>query len=157
MRYLLMDYGTQSTVADEINHAADFIKLQQIRYPGNIELNVCIQPESGAVQMPRLVVQTFAENVFKHAFQYGKPLKVSISSAISSDYVCIFVDDNGGGFGNRLENGNPAQGTGIANIRRTLELLYGKPDLLKLISLENGGARVQILIPVTNANGGAKN
>ncbi|MDR1533363.1 MAG: histidine kinase [Clostridiales bacterium] len=159
LRYLLADYpraggrGTLSTVAEEVKHAADFIKLQQIRYPGNITCIAEVAPEVSDVPMPRLVVQTFSENVFKHAFRYGRPLIVRISAEAAEGFVRIRVDDNGDGLPEDIISGGKHSGTGIANVRRMLELQYGQKDLLKLSgssgpgNLPQGGTRAEILIP----------
>ncbi|MDR1640263.1 MAG: histidine kinase [Clostridiales bacterium] len=147
LRYLLADWRSMSTVADEIKHAADFIKLQQIRYPGNISCAVDIDPEAAGVAMPRLVLQTFTENVFKHAFRYGRPLTVQITAKMASGYVRIFVDDDGDGFGEYLKSPEKPEQKGISNIRRTLELMYGQKGLLKLSDLPGGGARAELRIP----------
>ncbi|MNI91505.1 hypothetical protein D3C73_1491780 [compost metagenome] len=72
----------------------------------------------------------------------------------------IVIEDNGAGFTqewlNRQKHADAAEDgarVGIANIRRTLQLLYKRDDLLELSNnTESTGARVELWIPVRPAD-----
>ena len=71
----------------------------------------------------------------------------------------IVIEDNGAGFTQewldaqeQAETAEDGARVGIANIRRTLQLLYKRDDLLKLSNAESTGARVELWIPVRPAD-----
>jgi hypothetical protein len=164
LRYLLADYETNATIESEMHHAEDFIQLQRVRYPDGIFYMIDTDQGTENVKVPRLLIQTFIENIFKHAFEYGRMLSIFISAQWYDGgdrrYVRIRIDDNGEGFGEYLDlfnSGQPSPGkAGIFTIQRTLELQYGEKHLLRLDNLEAGGARVEILIPLTINEGGRR-
>jgi len=74
-----------------------------------------------------------------------------------NDAIKIVIEDSGEGFPQMIldkVNNNDGDETsdghkiGISNIKRTLALLYGKSNLLKISNVEPMGGRVEILIPI---------
>jgi sensor histidine kinase YesM len=69
----------------------------------------------------------------------------------------VIIEDNGKGFsgeqiekfriGNEVEEKQDGRHIGLSNIKKTLELQYGRKDLLRLSNVEPHGARVEIWIP----------
>lgn len=153
LRYLFADSGAPSTVLGEVRHTEDYIRLQQIRYPDVIFFMSEVEPEVRDVPMPRLVVQTFAENIFKHAFDGESMLSIFIRARkICEDgttFCCITVEDSGSGFREEFLQGLQREtSTGLRTIRKTMQLSYGREDLLRLYNSEQGGACVELRIPM---------
>lgn len=153
LRYLFADSGAAATVQGEISHTEDYIRLQQIRYPDVIFFMSETEPDVRDVPMPRLVVQTFAENIFKHAFDGQSMLSIFIRARKicenGTDVCCITVEDNGNGFSEEFLQGLQREtSTGLRTIRKTLQLSYGREDLLRLYNSEHGGACVELRIPM---------
>jgi LytS/YehU family sensor histidine kinase len=122
-----------------------------------------IQEEARQVPIPQFMIQTFVENTFKHAMFYQEMLsifiRVRIETRDGSPFVSIVIEDNGAGFtAEWLNSPESVQVTedggrvGIANIRKTLKLLYKRDDLLKLSNAESTGARVELWIPVNRVD-----
>ncbi|MFC5407158.1 sensor histidine kinase [Cohnella soli] len=171
LRYMFKGELLLIPIREEIKHVENYIRMQEIRYPDQIFYMTDIDPEAEQTGIPQFLIQTFVENVFKHAMIYGEMLSIFIrASHVMEDkrWVKIVIEDNGEGFPKRMpetfersesdwpdENGNKV---GIANIRRTLQLLYKRNDLLKLSNAEPSGARVEIRLPFRdvdiNAPGG---
>lgn len=118
-----------------------------------------MQEEARQVPVPQFMIQTFVENTFKHAMFVQELLSIFIRVRMElrddSPFVSIVIEDNGAGFASewldqpeREEAGEDGGRVGIANIRKTLRLLYKREDLLKLSNIESTGARVELWIPV---------
>lgn len=155
LRYLFTDNLNAATVKTEIMHAVDFLELQQIRYPNNIFYFYSIEPDVEDIPVEKLLFQTFVENIFKHAFDGETGISIFIrAQRVSREdelFALISIEDTGCGFPlPMLEDGliEGGKNIGIANIAKTLQLAYGRDDLLHLSNNEQGGARVEIFLPL---------
>jgi len=129
LRYQLYDNNQHSVLLlSEIQFLNDFMELEKIRRD-DFNFNLSIQNESPNENMisqlvlpPNLFI-TFIENAIKHSADADSPSKVDVSFTIYKKelrFVC--------------SNTKPAEpidsdkkgGLGLANIKRRLELLYGK-------------------------------
>lgn len=154
LRYLFTDNQHQATIASEVQHAVDFIKLQQIRHPNRIFYYHSVEPGVAEIPVQKLLFQSFVENIFKHAFDGESGISVFIrAQKIQKDdetFALITIEDTGCGFPASLLQGSPGEmeSVGIANISKTLALTYGREGLLALSNNEQGGAQVDIYIPL---------
>ncbi len=156
LRYLFTDNLNRATIATEVQHAADFLKLQQIRHPNRIFYYHSVEPDVAEIPIQKLLFQTFVENIFKHAFDGESGISVFIRARQiqknEESFALITIEDTGCGFpASLLDDGLPQdmERVGIANISKTLSLTYGREDLLELTNNEQGGAQINIFIPIT--------
>jgi sensor histidine kinase YesM len=152
LRYLFSDERVAATVQTEFAHAAAFVRLHQIRSPGLIFYYYEIDEGIHDVPVPKLMVQTFVENIFKHAFSGEKMISVFFKAMPQRrddmDYVYLMVEDTGCGFPPAILQGGFSEGSvGIQNIAQTLRMQYDREDLLCLSNSRQGGALVEIWIP----------
>ncbi|MEK3716611.1 MULTISPECIES: sensor histidine kinase [unclassified Paenibacillus] len=159
LRYMFRGGLMEVTMEEEIRHTENYIRMQEIRYPEQIFFMIEMQEEARQVPVPQFMIQTFVENTFKHAMFVQELLSIFIRVRMElrddSPFVSIVIEDNGAGFTSewldqpeREEAGEDGGRVGIANIRKTLRLLYKREDLLKLSNIETTGARVELWIPV---------
>lgn len=156
LRYLFTDNQRSSTITSEVRHAEDFIRLQQIRHADRIFYYCSVDPQVADVPLQKLLVQTFVENIFKHAFDGETSISVFIRGCAErrggEDFAKIVIEDTGCGFSPELLQGPGAlqeeKHVGIYNVCRTLEFTYGRKDLLRLSNNEQGGACVEIFLPL---------
>ncbi|THF80316.1 sensor histidine kinase [Cohnella fermenti] len=165
LRYMFKVGLVAVPLEEEVEHAINYIRMQEIRYPDQIFYMTELQGESGRCLVPQFMIQTFVENAFKHAMFFGEMLSLYIRASLDfrggEPFTKIVVEDNGGGFpdewlrgfptGNEAENGDHI---GLLNVRRTLQLLYKRDDLLRLSNVEPSGARVEVWIPSTTDESG---
>jgi LytS/YehU family sensor histidine kinase len=148
-------------IQEEIKHVENYIRMQDIRYPDQIFYMTDIDSDAGQIPIPQFLLQTFVENIFKHAMIYGKMLSIFIraSKDMLEDKPCvkIVIEDNGEGFPPHVLQAagvtpiDPIERSdqvGIANIRRTLQLLYKRDDLLTLSNAEPSGAKIELWVPI---------
>jgi len=162
LRYMFKGGITEVSIDEEIRHAENYIRMQEIRYPDQIFYMTEIDAEAAIVQIPQFIILTFVENAFKHAMFYGDMLsifiRVSTEAKDEKPFVKIAIEDNGEGFPvewlqqeeSAVFERNDADHSriGVANMRRTLQLFYKRDDLLKLSNVEPSGAKVELWIPI---------
>ena len=163
-RYIFKSGLTEVTLKEELNHADNYIKMQQIKYPDNIYYMINSDPRIDNILLPHLIIETFIENIFKYAFIYEKMLSIFIKAETcrldDQNFIRITIEDDGCGFPESYlsdfqNHKRSEKHIGIQNIQRTLSLFYGRDDLLQLINNKAGGATVKIFIPYKNEIKGA--
>jgi two-component system, LytTR family, sensor kinase len=130
MRYALGESHTADgrvLLRDEIEHLKNFIKMNQFRFRGN--LNVHLEVEgvlNGAVIVPFVLI-TLVENIFKHGdlSNAEHPIKISIDL---KDHRLRYYSKN------RKKKGPKELSTGIGldNIQKRLQLAYGDEYALNI-------------------------
>lgn len=159
LRYLFTDNQNSATIESEIRHAEDYIRLQQISHADNIFYYISVDPKAAGIPMQKLLVQTFVENIFKHAFDGETSISIFIRASMvrrdGETFARVTVEDTGCGFPpaflEKMASQDGVENVGIANVCRTMQFTYGRPNLIHLENNEQGGARVVIDIPVPNA------
>lgn len=156
LRYLFTDNQNATTVESEIRHAEDYIRLQQISHADTIFYYTSVDPRAAQVPLQKLLVQTFVENIFKHAFDGEASISIFIRASIVEEdgesYAQITVEDTGYGFPQELLDKMPMpdekKHVGIYNICQTMKFTYGRTDLIRLSNNKQGGACVEIHVPL---------
>ena len=157
-RYMLHTNSEWSSIKSELENIKNYIQMQKIRFPNSIELTYECDEEIENFDIPFLILFTMVENSFKHAMSLVQTLHINIKCEKyeTKDFkgVRLIEEDDGDGFPSEVlfglnENNdlNTKEHIGLTNVRYTLNLLYGRKDLLRLSNKENGGAKVEMLIP----------
>ena len=146
MRYVLYESEhDMTTLAAESRFISSYVALMKKRYVEDI-VRVSINIEEDApedVRIPPLLFVTFIENAFKHGVSYLNETVININLRESGGNVFFSCD-------NTIPQGKQAGvdtgGIGLANVRRRLDLLYGKNYSLT-ISEDHDRYSVSLLIP----------
>ncbi len=170
-RYLFQADKDFVPLSSELSHVEDYLNIQNMRLSEAIEYNVSVDTRHLQIQIPPLILITFAENIVKHADPAEGPLKIDIScsekspKSLASEEAALFkgescfeicISDNGRGFSDEVlektqrgeELMSKGEHIGITNCIRRLSLLYNNGYSLKLRNGENGGAVVILRIPL---------
>lgn len=144
------------TLAEELEHASAYIKLQQHRYDYQFRISIDIPEELLPVSIPKITLQPLIENAIIHGVKHmGEDGEISIRAAADGDNLLIFLEDNGYKCVdyekiNRLlstEHPDPSSGYGIRNIHQRIRLHFGDGYGLRYSGSEEGGTRVMIKLP----------
>lgn len=159
LRYMMNTHSKWTTVEEEISHIRNYVRMQELRFPGSILEDIHFDPDTAGTQLPMLMLFTLVENSFKHAMTLYEPLRITIRAervrTESFNGVRIIEEDSGDGFPREvldmIRSEEPPAFTkdhlGLNNVRYTLNLTYHRSDLLQLRNGENGGAHVELWIP----------
>ena len=100
-RFLNKEVEQNIPLSREVEHMENYIDIQQMRFGDKITVHKGQLPESAAgFLVPKLILQPVIEN----AYNYGmsdilKDGQIAISYSLKEPYLCIVIEDNGGGAG----------------------------------------------------------
>ncbi len=125
MRYLLYDTSLGYTsLKKEIGFIESYISLMRLRFLKNISVTLELPEVIPDLQIPPMLFISLLENAFKHGVSYKKESFVLFKIEISDHYLnCIIKNSK---HYKIPDNGNHYSGIGLTNIRKSLDLLFGK-------------------------------
>lgn len=163
-------------VQQEVAHVRNYIQIQQIRYPGQIELELIADPQLLDKWMLKLLLQPLIENALIHGIlkkKDGGRITVNLQQAGKRMHVLV-ADDGAGMSEERLrelrqalvrhrdderDSGQEAltsesgSGYGLRNVAERLLLHYGAEACLKVDSRPREGAQFSFTIPLLEGFG----
>jgi two-component sensor histidine kinase len=144
-------------LGEEIEFVTTYLELEKLRFGDKFNYEIQIGENVNKLEkVPKLVLQTFAENSVKHGImpsETGGLIKISVKN--EKDYLRITVEDNGVGRNNSAGHSN-STGKGLKLTSEFYEILNHinkKPIKLLLTDLYNSsnepsGTRVEVWVPV---------
>ena len=154
LRLTLDNSGAQEvTLQKELEFLKCYLEIESIRFQDRLTVNMQVEPQALDARVPNLILQPIVENAIKHGIApRAAPGRIDIRARRSSHLLEIEVEDNGRGLG---ANGKPdrkiKEGVGLSNTRARLDQLYGSSYRLELADASEGGLRVTLEIPLSNA------
>jgi LytS/YehU family sensor histidine kinase len=103
----------------ELEWLDDYTTMMTERFRGQLEYSLDVEPGLDAIPVPRLLLQPLVENALRHGLASGRG-RLTVTVRRRNARVEYTVSDDGAG----LADAGPACGTGLANVRRRLELLF---------------------------------
>lgn len=146
-RFLRLLYKTddavQSTLEVEFQRSALYLDIMKVMYP-EFQYETSLPDELKSCLFPPLVIQTFLENAFKHAWvDKSKQMRIDVRAVKSGAQVKLQVRDDGRGPGKA-----GAGSTGLQNIRSRLDKLYQGEATYRVVPGEEGGTLVEVTTPL---------
>lgn len=141
-------------VHDEIELIKSYVIIQKARFM-NFFVEYDITPESEQYVIRKFLIQPVVENSIIHGFLRGKVKKGLIKIRIWTDeYLNVEVSDNGCGFDTDiLKEKKHSEDEGytslaLANIMQIVDIDYGKPYKIEVISIPSKGTKIVYLLPL---------
>jgi len=148
------------TVNDELEHALNYLKINQFRYNNQFDYIIVADEEIRNKRCIQIILQPVLENFFKHAFSHENQsgfIRIEVSS-IEKD-IEFRIIDNGVGMSekkvqelnylfscdNPIEN-EETQNIGLINVNRRIRMYYGNDYGISVESIQNIGTKVIIRI-----------
>ncbi|WP_238322835.1 sensor histidine kinase [Gorillibacterium massiliense] len=161
-RYMFRSNLTFVPLKDELQHIQNYIRIQELRFPGRLDFDVKVPEYLKDTLIPPLVIQAFVENAIKHAVAEIYPIGISVQIDIDDSHteplIAITVSDTGKGFsedvlknihaGQRIIDDSGGEHIGVWNVQRRLGLLYGERSSIQFRNGEQNGAVVEMLLPI---------
>ncbi|MDR5589802.1 histidine kinase [Christiangramia sp. SM2212] len=149
---LNLDHCTKPSILliEEIEYLQSYIRVENTRLNDSVKVIFDIDPsiDTYDVEIPTMLLQTFVENVFVHAFPTGvinPTLKLSFHR-IEEDTLECRIEDNGVGISSKPEN-NFHNSKGVKLVKERLALLgYDINEAIKIKSEKDKGTRVVIML-----------
>jgi sensor histidine kinase YesM len=117
-------YETQKPVVsinDEISVLKSYIELETVRLEDDLKLEFDNNiPEGADLPIAPLILIVFMENAFKHAkFVQSAPVDIYIKTTLKDSWFSLTIKNN-----YNKEKQRSANGIGLTNVKRRLEVLY---------------------------------
>lgn len=134
-------------LGEELTALEDYLRIHQIRFEEKLVSKIDAEEEALLQRVPQALIQPLLEN----AINYGQktsplPLVIRITAQLSG-YVIVIVVENSGHW---IETErSTSTGTGLRNLRRRLELIYGSNASLE-IEKATGKVRVRVTLPLAS-------
>jgi len=142
LRDSLADDGAMRSLADEVEWLRRYATIFEIRHPGAARFAWDLDPDTLALQVPRLLLQPLLENAIEHGALRRPGGSVALQSRRNGNKVEIVVRDEGPGM---PVQGAPSSGLGLRLVRDRLQLAY--PDATMTIDSSSSGTRVFLQLP----------
>jgi LytS/YehU family sensor histidine kinase len=120
----------------EVNLLQDYLALEKIRYRNELKVDFDVQGRMSGKLIAPLLLIPFVENGFKHGLskQIQNPW-INISVDVE-DYLLTFKVENNKPETDTEDKPGYTEGIGLTNVRRRLDLIYGKHYELKVTNNE---------------------
>jgi hypothetical protein len=109
-------------VAEELEAVEMYIRIQALRFDERFSYSCSADPEALTASIPHMAIQCLVENAIKHGLQAERvAFVINVRVRACRDALLVEVDNPSG---SRLLAPEEKTGTGLANMRRRLELRY---------------------------------
>lgn len=145
LRYTLTNNERQiSFFRDELKNIRLYLDIEKVRFGDKFEYVESVKDECLDVEIPNMILQPLFENAIKHG----------VYKSIDKVYIKLYCNQQDGYLKITIENNfDPeaisykGQGIGLENVKRRLNLIYGKGNLLSFEKQSNI-FRVNLFIPI---------
>lgn len=145
---------------EELAYIKNYIRLQEENYGEDFHYTIEVDERWMNVEIPRMFLQPFVENCFKHGFGNAEPpYCLKICGTADNDSYQLYIEDNGAGITDgallhiedMLENPDynktdSEDSLGVVNTIRRFRYLYGDKGNVTVERRLQGGTRVKVEI-----------
>lgn len=135
MRYSLsFSDNRMSSLKQELYHLRLYLEIEKVRFGGRLNVEESIEEGLQDWPLPPMILQPLVENAVKHGV-YDTPGQsfVRIEGRQSDGWLEIIVTNN---FDPALP-GKRGTGTGLVNVMKRMQMVYGITNLAKINKTEN--------------------
>ncbi len=126
---------------EELSTVRTYLELESVRFEDRLRYEIDAEEEALARPVPFLLVQTLAENGIKHGVaQYQSGGVITIDAHVADGTLCIRVTNPG-----TLDT--EEGGTGLANARERLQLLFGEKASLTVENADADTVEATVMLP----------
>lgn len=159
MRYTMDFKSLMVPLKYELRYTANYLNFQAMRFRNKFTYTIHAQEETMDIEVPKLLLQPLAENIFKHGQPAdGKLIHININTYIDDETLRIECRNDGKGLSSSeltnlrktIENARnteeESQHIGLINLSRRLSLVYGEKGHIDIDSENGVGFSVVITI-----------
>ena len=145
------DPSRELPLRDEIALIAEYLDIEQVRFADRLRIEWDLDAVALDHRVPVFVLQPLVENALRHGVGRS-PLggRLEVGADVYDGMLRLWVLDDGPRGATPVHGAGEesGQGIGLSNTRARLRRLYGPEASLGLESVENGGTRALIRIPM---------
>lgn len=156
LRYSLDVTKTEVTVREDLTHLEHYLTILKYRFNRRFSYQIEVEPEAMDCRIPKLVLQPMIENSVKYGFGRQENLSVELKIYLHEGKLIMICRDDGVGMTPGMlseltallqQEENTSRHSGIYNIHRRIEILYGRPYGVEVRSAEGYGTTLVVTLP----------
>nr|MBC7612473.1 histidine kinase [Pseudopedobacter sp.] len=124
-----------STLKEELEHLQLYLEIEKVRFGNRLNTVIEVEERLFDKQIPPMLLQPIVENAIKFGlYDTLEAVKISIITSFEMPYLNITVSNP---FDAETAHPNKGTGFGLSSIKRRLNLIYNRSDLLLTKSLNH--------------------
>jgi len=136
---------TSASLGRELDVVRPYLEILRMRMGERLRTEVNVPEGLYSADFPPMMLQSLVENAIKHGLEpKAEGGALTVNAEVVHGKLAVTVADTGVGFGRAPTAGT---GTGLANIRERLKLLYGDAAELRISDNRPAGTRASIVVP----------
>lgn len=156
LRYSLDNSKMEVTLQEDMEHLENYLTILKYRFNRRFSYEIDVEPKALKCRIPKLVLQPMIENSVKYGFGNQETLKAELKAYLYDGKLIMICRDDGVGIPpgilselNALmgQKENKSRHSGLYNIHRRIELLYGHPYGVEIRSTEGHGTTLIVTVP----------
>ncbi|MGG7056907.1 sensor histidine kinase [Clostridium tertium] len=151
------------TVRDELEHARNYLTIQNIRYKNKFTYNIEAEEDTLSLTSIKLIIQPLIENAIYHGMEYmSGDGDILVKAYRNEGDLYIDIIDNGLGMPeevldklltSKISNQNrKGSGIGLRNVHERIKLYFGERYGLEIYSEPDEGTTIRIHMPCIEFN-----
>lgn len=157
LRYSLDQNKDVVTLKEDLGHLENYLTILKRRFGSRLEYRADIADEALLCRIPKLVLQPMIENAVKYGFGNQLNLRIELKAYIHEEKLVMICRDDGVGIPQEVlselnamleQKENPGRHSGLYNIHRRIDILYGRPYGVEIRSTEGHGTTLVVNLPV---------
>src|ERR1035437_3228457 len=147
LRYSLkMERNETVPLDEEMQTVTDYLALEAVRFEERLKYELIIDPRSGKIEIPPMMIQTLVENGIKHGItKRTEGGKITVNSKMNGSFLIIQIKNSGQINEESLRH---SKGFGIDNTKQRLNLLYGDKAVFTIKNESPDVVLAEIKIPI---------
>src|SRR6266545_740521 len=134
-----------TSLGRELEVVRPYLEILTVRMEGRLQPQVDVPEGLYSADFPPMMLQSLVENAIKHGLEpKADGGSLGVTAEVAHGKLHVSVADTGVGFARAATAGT---GTGLANIRERLKLIYGDAAELRIAPNAPTGTRVTIVVP----------
>lgn len=145
LRFLLQQRKDQAELGQELEALESYLRVEKARFEEKLVYSIDADAHARAALVPASLVQPLLENAIKYGQRTSpKLLTVRITAQVQDEFMVLMVSNSGTWV---APENNQSTKTGLANLRRRLELVYGEKATLEILTGEET-VTLEVRLPV---------
>ncbi len=152
--------GTLISIEDELDYVMAYIDIMKVRYGNFIDVEISVDEDLMDTYIMQMILQPLIENAVIHGLKDKVDGRISITmKAQGQESFCVEVKDNGHGIADEsipdlmTRPSTDRNHIGISNVKRRIEITYGKEYSLDIHSELNHYTLVKLSLPIIRERG----
>ena len=159
LRYSINNNSSEVAIQEDMEYTQNYLDIQKYRFGQRLNYILHIPEQHKNCIVPKLLIQPIIENAIKYGFRDCQHMLVEIEISIIENKLMIIINNNGTEIDEQslseicfmlTSPANFSQHSGLYNVNRRIQLMYGESYGLEIMSNHHEGTTVKIILPIHN-------